>query len=162
MHPFYLAVMFLLNLEIAYITPPVGLNLFIASSRFKRPVVEIYRVVLPFVALLLGGLAFIILVPKLSSFTVDAEIAEHRAEAEKNGVPPFQAWALECIQEDPPNYVPCTPADIEKWGPDGKDKPGTPDGGDDGAGGGDGFDDIGDDAFDEDPEDEGSGGGPNF
>jgi len=127
MHPFYLAVMFLLNLEIAYVTPPVGLNLYIASFRFRRPVVEIYRVVLPFVALLMGGLLLIILVPRLSSFTVEDEVAQLRAEAAEQNVAPQQAWALECIQEDPPNYRPCSPEDIAKWGEDGKKVPGMED-----------------------------------
>jgi len=81
LNPFYLAVMFLLNLEIAYVTPPVGLNLFISSFRFRRPVVEIYRVVLPFVGLLAVGLLAIILVPSLSSFTVHKEIDRIRQDA---------------------------------------------------------------------------------
>src|SRR5439155_24196561 len=55
LHPFYLAAMFLLHLEVAYVTPPIGLNLFISSYRFKRPVVEVYRVVLPCFALLVAG-----------------------------------------------------------------------------------------------------------
>lgn len=167
MHPFYLAVMFLLNLEIAYVTPPVGLNLYIASFRFRKPVVEIYRVVLPFVGLLMAGLLLIVLVPRLSSFTVEEEIAELRAEAEQAGTVPYQAWALECIQEDPPNYVPCTPEDIEKYGADGKKMLALPedsgdegdidfDEGDDAAGGGDAEGD-GEDLLDEFM-DEGDGG----
>ena len=120
MHPFYLASLFLLNLEIAYVTPPVGLNLYIASFRFKRPVVEIYRVVLPFVALLMVGLLIIIAVPRLSSFTIEDEVAALRAEAAKTNSPPTQAWALECIQEDRNNLLPCRPEDIQKWGKDGK------------------------------------------
>jgi hypothetical protein len=154
MHPFYLAVMFLLNLEIAYVTPPVGLNLYIASFRFNRPVMEIYKVVMPFVGLLMAGLLLVIAVPRLSSFTVEDEVAELRAEAEKTNSAPQQAWALECIQEDPPNYRPCSPEDIAKWGEDGKRIPGMDDdsdAGDDGAGGGSG-DDMDDmmDAFDDD------------
>ena len=122
MNPFYLAVMFLLNLEIAYVTPPVGLNLYIASFRFKRPVVEIYRVVLPFVGLLIAGLLLIILFPRLSSFTVEKEAAAHRADAAKTKSPPTQAWVLECIQEDRNNVIPCSEEDIAKWGKDGKGK----------------------------------------
>ncbi len=152
MHPFYLAVMFLLNLEIAYITPPVGLNLYIASFRFKRPVVEIYRVVLPFVALLMGGLLFIILYPRLSSFTVEKEAQKLREAAAKTNSPPTQAWVLECIQEDRNNVIPCSEEDIAKWGKDGKGKatagpdgPDMPDFGDD-----DDDDDDLDGAFDDD------------
>jgi tripartite ATP-independent transporter DctM subunit len=120
LHPFYLAVMFLLNLELAYITPPVGLNLFVAAARFKRPIVDVYRVVVPFVLLLTGGLLFIIFVPRLSSFTVESEVAEHRAKAAKASLPPQDAWALECIQEDRNNIIPCSAEDIAKWGKDGK------------------------------------------
>jgi len=156
MHPFYLAVMFLLNLEIAYVTPPVGLNLYIASFRFRKPVVEIYRVVLPFVGLLMAGLLLIILVPRLSSFTVEDEVAELRAEADETGAVPYQAWALECIQEDPPNYVPCTPEDIEKYGADGKKLFNLPaddaidfDEGEEGAGGGGGEEELLDEFMDE-------------
>src|SRR5690606_16455249 len=45
--PYHLGIVFLLNLEIGYLTPPVGLNLFIASFRFDKPVTLLYRAVLP-------------------------------------------------------------------------------------------------------------------
>ncbi|MGB5702671.1 MAG: TRAP transporter large permease subunit, partial [Polyangiales bacterium] len=59
---------FLLNLEIGYMTPPVGLNLFIASFRFNKPITQLYRSVLPFIGLL--GLALIIVtyIPALSTW----------------------------------------------------------------------------------------------
>jgi len=50
--PYHLGIIFLLNLEIGYLTPPVGLNLFIASFRFDKPVTLLYRAVLPFIGLL--------------------------------------------------------------------------------------------------------------
>lgn len=124
MQPFHLAVMFLLNMELAYITPPVGLNLYISSFRFNRPVVQIYRVVMPFVALLGLGLLTVILVPKLSGFTVEPIIAAKRAEAEKSGTTPRDAWLLECVQEDKNNPRPCTEADKVKYGVDGQTIPG--------------------------------------
>ncbi|MBI4954315.1 MAG: TRAP transporter large permease subunit [Myxococcales bacterium] len=86
--PFYLAVMFLLQMEVAYISPPVGLNLYVASFRFKRPLVEVYRVILPFLALLAAGLVALILVPKLSTFTVDGSIATFRLRSGCPGVKP--------------------------------------------------------------------------
>jgi len=58
-HPVHLGVIFLTNLEIGYSTPPVGINLFIASLRFRRPVVQLYKACLPFLAILLVGLMFI-------------------------------------------------------------------------------------------------------
>ena len=58
LHPLHLAMIFLVNLELGYLTPPVGLNLFLAAYRFERPLAEIYRAALPFLlALLLVVLA---------------------------------------------------------------------------------------------------------
>jgi hypothetical protein len=65
--PYHLGIIFLLNLEIGYLTPPVGLNLFIASFRFDKPVVTLYRAVLPFIGLLLVSLAVTTYVPALST-----------------------------------------------------------------------------------------------
>lgn len=62
----HLGIIFLTNLEIGYSTPPVGINLFISSSRFKEPVVKLYRATLPFLALRLGGLLIITYFPALS------------------------------------------------------------------------------------------------
>jgi tripartite ATP-independent transporter DctM subunit len=64
--PVHLGIIFLLNLEIGYSTPPVGLNLFIASLRFGRPVVELYRASLPFLALYILVLVVTTYVPALS------------------------------------------------------------------------------------------------
>jgi len=55
----HLGIIFLTNLEIGYSTPPVGINLFIASSRFNEPVVKLYRATLPFLGLRLIGLLII-------------------------------------------------------------------------------------------------------
>jgi C4-dicarboxylate transporter, DctM subunit len=64
--PIHLAIIFLTNLEIGYITPPVGINLFISSFRFNKPVVELYRASFPFLILLLIALIIITYVPYLS------------------------------------------------------------------------------------------------
>ena len=66
--PVHLGVIFLANLGIGYNTPPVGLNLFIASSRFERPIVQIYKATLPFLLLLLFTLLLITYWPALSLF----------------------------------------------------------------------------------------------
>ncbi len=55
----HLGIIFLTNLEIGYSTPPVGINLFIASSRFNEPVIKLYRATLPFLGLRLIGLLII-------------------------------------------------------------------------------------------------------
>lgn len=64
--PIHLAIIFLTNLEIGYITPPVGINLFISSFRFKRPITELYRASFPFLILLIFALIVITYVPSLS------------------------------------------------------------------------------------------------
>jgi tripartite ATP-independent transporter DctM subunit len=64
----HLGIIFLTNLEIGYSTPPVGINLFISSSRFSEPVVTLYRAVLPFLGLRLIALFFITYFPILSLF----------------------------------------------------------------------------------------------
>ena len=69
--PLHLGIIFLTNLQIGYCTPPVGLNLFLASYRFKRPVVELYRATLPFLGLLLITLLLITYFPWLSMALVD-------------------------------------------------------------------------------------------
>jgi len=69
--PVHLGIIFLTNLEIGYSTPPVGLNLFIASLRFERPIVELYRASLPFLGLYLLALMVITYVPALSLWLVE-------------------------------------------------------------------------------------------
>jgi len=66
--PVHLAIIFLTNLEIGYLTPPVGINLFIASNRFKKPVTEMYKASIPFIILQLIALGIITYFPKLSLF----------------------------------------------------------------------------------------------
>ena len=69
-HPIHLGIIFLTNLEIGYSTPPIGLNLFISSIRFERPILELYRASLPFLLILLGCLMIITYFPALSLFLV--------------------------------------------------------------------------------------------
>ncbi|MCA8923224.1 MAG: TRAP transporter large permease subunit [Planctomycetes bacterium] len=64
--PYHLAAIFLVNLEIGYSTPPVGINLFIASLRFRRPVFALYRASLLFIGVLLIALLAITYIPFLS------------------------------------------------------------------------------------------------
>jgi len=64
--PLHLGIIFLANLEIGYITPPVGLNLFISSIRFKKPIPDIYRSTLPFLGVLIIALLIITYFPDLS------------------------------------------------------------------------------------------------
>ncbi len=66
--PIHLAIIFLTNLEIGYITPPVGINLFISSFRFNKPVTTLYKASLPFLILLIIALGIITYIPSLSLF----------------------------------------------------------------------------------------------
>ncbi len=115
MSPFQLAMIFLLNLEIAYCTPPLGLNLFISSFRFNRPVSSLYKVVLPFVGILVAALVVVSYVPWVSNVAVAADMARIRAKAEKESTPPRDAWMMECVQEDPANPQPCSIEDRTKY-----------------------------------------------
>jgi C4-dicarboxylate transporter DctM subunit len=65
-HPIHLGVIFLSNLELGYLTPPVGLNLFLAASRFDKPLTTLIRTVLPFLLILAVSVLLITYVPDLS------------------------------------------------------------------------------------------------
>ena len=69
-HPVHLGILFLANMQLGYFTPPVGLNLFIASYRFNRPILELYKATLPFFFLLLGAVLIITYWPQLSLFLI--------------------------------------------------------------------------------------------
>ncbi len=64
--PVHLGTLFLLNLELGYMTPPLGLNLFLASRRFDKPLPVLYRAVAPFWFLILAALAVVTYWPGLS------------------------------------------------------------------------------------------------
>jgi tripartite ATP-independent transporter DctM subunit len=68
--PLHLGIIFLTNLEIGYLTPPVGLNLFISSLRFGKPVLTVVRSIIPFTIILLIALVIITYVPELSLWLV--------------------------------------------------------------------------------------------
>jgi tripartite ATP-independent transporter DctM subunit len=70
-HPIHMGVIFLANMQIGYFTPPVGMNLFIASYRFKRPITELYKATLPIMAVLLICVIIITYVPWLSTWFLD-------------------------------------------------------------------------------------------
>lgn len=65
-HPVHLGIVFLTNMQIGYMTPPVGMNLFIASYRFNKPITEIYRSTIGFMLVLLLSLVIITYWPELS------------------------------------------------------------------------------------------------
>ncbi|MFW5444416.1 MAG: TRAP transporter large permease [Methylococcaceae bacterium] len=65
-HPIHLGIIFLANMQIGYFTPPVGMNLFIASYRFNKPITELYQATFPFMLVLLFCVIVITYVPWLS------------------------------------------------------------------------------------------------
>ena len=65
--PFHLGIIFLTNLELGFLTPPVGMNLFLASNRFQRPLLEVYRSVLPFLAIRIVAVGLVTYVPALTT-----------------------------------------------------------------------------------------------
>jgi hypothetical protein len=77
--PEHLAIVFLANLEIGYVTPPVGMNLFISSLHFEKPILAICRHVLPFIAILGISLMVITYVPSLSTWL--PEVVDGKAPA---------------------------------------------------------------------------------
>ncbi len=67
----HLGIIFLANLELGYLTPPVGMNLFFAATRFGKPVMEICRSVVPLFLLLCLGVLLITYAPALSTSLPD-------------------------------------------------------------------------------------------
>lgn len=66
--PVHLGILFLANLELGYMMPPMGMNLFLASYRFNKPLAEVYRFILPMLAVQMVGVFIITYLPVLSTF----------------------------------------------------------------------------------------------
>ena len=69
-NPIHFGIIMVVNLEIGYLTPPIGLNLIVAMTAFKEPFLLICRAVLPFIALMLGVLMAVVYFPELSLFLI--------------------------------------------------------------------------------------------
>jgi tripartite ATP-independent transporter DctM subunit len=70
-HPVHLGIIFLANMQLGYFTPPVGMNLFIASYRFEKPIMTLYRATIPFFFILLIAVLIITYWPTLSLVLID-------------------------------------------------------------------------------------------
>ena len=70
-HPIHLGIIFLANMQIGYFTPPVGMNLFIASYRFHKPVTELYQATIPFMFILIAAVLVITYWPELTMYLVN-------------------------------------------------------------------------------------------
>jgi C4-dicarboxylate transporter DctM subunit len=69
--PIHLGIIYIVNLEIGYLTPPIGINLFVSSIVFDKPVVRVVRAVLPFLAVMLLGLLLVTYFPPISLWLVN-------------------------------------------------------------------------------------------
>jgi C4-dicarboxylate transporter DctM subunit len=69
--PIHLGMVFLATMQLGYLTPPVGLNLFIASYRFNKPIVSVYLATIPFLLILLVSVIVITFWPGLSLMLLD-------------------------------------------------------------------------------------------
>jgi len=70
-HPVHFGIIFLANMQIGYFTPPVGMNLFIASYRFKKPVTDLYVATIPFMFILMLAVLIITYWPELSLYLIN-------------------------------------------------------------------------------------------
>ncbi len=71
--PIHFGIIFIVNLEIGYLTPPLGLNIFVASSVFDRPVLEVIRSVVPFTLLMILALIIVTWWPGLTGFLLSPD-----------------------------------------------------------------------------------------
>ena len=69
--PLHLGIIFLANMELGYLTPPVGMNLYLASFRFDKPIMSVFRACLPFFLINLIAVLVITFVPAISVGVVD-------------------------------------------------------------------------------------------
>ncbi len=83
--PYHLGVIFLLNLEVGYLHPPVGLNLFITSVKFQRPITEVMWATIPFLITMIVALLTITYVPTITTTSVDLGVAIGLAPDNRNG-----------------------------------------------------------------------------
>jgi TRAP-type mannitol/chloroaromatic compound transport system permease large subunit len=101
-HPVHLGILFLANLELGYLTPPVGLNLFLASYRFKIPLTRVYRYALPFLAVMTFGVLLIAYVPILTTWGLEESSGQ-----------PIDFFADELFEEGAPTPPPAGALDME-------------------------------------------------
>jgi C4-dicarboxylate transporter DctM subunit len=64
--PVHFGIIMTVNLEIGYLTPPMGLNLIVAAAAFREPFLEVCKAVLPFIAIMLLGLVIVTAFPQLA------------------------------------------------------------------------------------------------
>jgi hypothetical protein len=144
-NPYHLAIIFMLNLELGYNTPPVGMNLFISCFRFRQPMIRLYKATFSFMVLAIVALGIVTYVPSLSTFALPksaqalggaarapragaavkagapAEPATTKAPATKQGMTPMDG----VCDPNQPNDPDCKDDDFEVDEGEGKKKKGT-------------------------------------
>jgi TRAP-type C4-dicarboxylate transport system permease large subunit len=110
-NPYHLGIVFLLNLEIGYLMPPMGLNLFIAGFRFNRPVPDLYRVVLPFIGIFVVALLVTTYVPSL---TIGSAAAETAHPSPSGAPPPRPAASASSAVPSPSAASSAAPPDCDE------------------------------------------------
>lgn len=105
--PLHFGIIFIVNLEIGYLTPPVGLNLFVASALYEKGLGHVIRSVAPFVGLMLIGLGFITWYPQLSVGLGNAimggdpnVIRDEEGEVIDSGMPTMEEMMQEAMDGD--------------------------------------------------------------
>lgn len=110
--PMHFGIIFIVNLEIGYLTPPVGLNLFVASALFDKSLGHVIRSVAPFVVLMLLGLAVITYVPQISiglgnlimgGRSSDIIDDDEYDDTDADEMPSMQEMMMEAEAEGPPD-----------------------------------------------------------
>jgi tripartite ATP-independent transporter DctM subunit len=85
--PYQLGIIFLVNLEIGYVHPPVGLNLFISSFRFRKPMTELYWAIVPYLLIMFGALVLVTYVPSLTPIKSKAKESKSSTTAPPKNAP---------------------------------------------------------------------------
>ena len=98
--PIHMGIIFIVNLEIGYLTPPLGLNLFVASTIFRRSIGEVIRSVLTPIAILFSGLMLITWVPWLSTGLVDYLNSTPKVPVKTKVVPKAKEKSLKDLMND--------------------------------------------------------------
>lgn len=105
--PMHFGIIFIVNLEIGYLTPPVGLNLFVASALYEKGLGHVIRSVAPFVGLMLIGLAIVTWYPQVSIGLGNAimggdpqVILDEEGEVIEGGMPTMEEMMQEAMAAD--------------------------------------------------------------
>jgi TRAP-type C4-dicarboxylate transport system permease large subunit len=69
--PIHLGIVFLANLELGFLFPPMGLNLFLSATRFRKPLPYVYRQAFPFLLIMAAGVLAITYLPAITVGVVE-------------------------------------------------------------------------------------------